>query len=149
MVLTLQKLVHVHPDSDGSDSESDHGDANGRPRTRKRGGLMKRAKKMLFGAHMTSSFAEKHRKVVPITNAPGDEYMRGHTEGEPNAPMQKIRTLQRHRGGPNQERMAFMEAHSPLKKKSLAVSAEQVSIFLTSGKLNHAVLPEFICTNKR
>jgi hypothetical protein len=99
---------------------------------------MKNAKKMLFGSQMRSSYAEKHRKVLPTAHNPTDD-LRGHTDGEPTAPMQKIRTLQRHRGGPNQERMAFMESHSPLSKKSMAVSAEQVSIFLTSGKLGHIV----------
>ncbi len=57
----------------------------------------------------------------------------GHTDGVPNASLQKFRTLQRYHGGPNQERMAYMEAHSPLTIRKLAVSVEQVSIFLTSG----------------
>ena len=41
-----------------------------------------------------------------------------------------IRTLQRFRGNPNEERTEFMEKHSALKAKGLAVSVEQVSIFL-------------------
>ena len=40
------------------------------------------------------------------------------------------RTLQRYNGGPNLDRMAYMEGHSALTKKDLAVCAEQVSIFL-------------------
>ena len=43
-----------------------------------------------------------------------------------------IRTLQQYHGGPNQERNEFMEKHSALAEKKLAVAVEQVSIFLTS-----------------
>ena len=43
-----------------------------------------------------------------------------------------IRTLQQYHGGPNQERNEFMEKHSALAEKKLAVVVEQVSIFLTS-----------------
>ncbi|KAK7519362.1 uncharacterized protein IWZ02DRAFT_433898 [Phyllosticta citriasiana] len=44
----------------------------------------------------------------------------------------KFRTLQRYRGGPNVERTEYMERHSALSRKDLAVSVEQVSMFLTS-----------------
>lgn len=49
----------------------------------------------------------------------------------------KLRTLQgyRYRGALNADRIEFMEARSPLTKMDLAVSAEQVSMFLMSGKL--------------
>lgn len=43
-----------------------------------------------------------------------------------------VRTLQRYHGGPNEERIKFMEKHSALAKKNLGVGVEQVSIFLTS-----------------
>jgi len=43
-----------------------------------------------------------------------------------------IRTLQQYHGGPNQERNEFMEKHSALAEKKIAVAVEQVSIFLTS-----------------
>lgn len=41
-----------------------------------------------------------------------------------------IRTLQRHRGGYNLDRVAYLEEHSALTSKHLQVSVEQVSIFL-------------------
>ena len=44
----------------------------------------------------------------------------------------KARTLQRYHGGPNTERIEFMEKNSALSSKNLGVSVEQVSIFLTS-----------------
>jgi Mg2+ and Co2+ transporter CorA len=48
------------------------------------------------------------------------------------APRQiKTRTLQRYHGGTNEERTDYMEQHSALREKGLAVSVEQVSLFLT------------------
>ena len=45
-------------------------------------------------------------------------------------PKDYVRTLQRYRGNPNEERTNFMERNSALREKGLAVSVEQVSIFL-------------------
>ena len=45
-------------------------------------------------------------------------------------PKDYVRTLQRYRGNPNEERTDFMEKNSALREKGLAVSVEQVSIFL-------------------
>lgn len=42
------------------------------------------------------------------------------------------RTLQRYRGGPNEERIEFMERHAVLANQGLRVTLEQVSIFLNS-----------------
>jgi Mg2+ and Co2+ transporter CorA len=47
-------------------------------------------------------------------------------------PPPPYRTLQRYRGGTNFERTIYMERNSMLTKKDLAVSVEQVSIFLTA-----------------
>jgi hypothetical protein len=57
----------------------------------------------------------KDLNVAPLMRANPNEY----------------RTLQRYRGGGNPERTAYMEKNSMLTKKALAVSVEQVSIFLT------------------
>lgn len=43
-----------------------------------------------------------------------------------------IRTLQRYHASPNEARTKFMEDHSSLAERDLVVSAEQVSVFLTS-----------------
>lgn len=40
------------------------------------------------------------------------------------------RSLQRYRGGPNEERIEFMERHAVLASRGLCVTLEQVSIFL-------------------
>jgi Mg2+ and Co2+ transporter CorA len=47
-------------------------------------------------------------------------------------PPSPFRTLQRYRGGQTFERTIYMERNSMLTKKDLAVSVEQVSIFLTA-----------------
>lgn len=59
-------------------------------------------------------------------------FVLAHTAASSKAPLTTIRTLQRFHGGPNEERIAFMEKHSALSSKNLGVSVEQVSIFLTA-----------------
>ncbi|KAL7270090.1 hypothetical protein RUND412_007213 [Rhizina undulata] len=45
---------------------------------------------------------------------------------------EKIKTLHRYHGGPNNERIEYMEQHSSLAPQKLVVTAEQVSMFLTA-----------------
>ena len=130
--------MHLHsqdPDSDSdSDSDSESSTVEGIKPKNKRGPFHKALRKMFRIrrplASTTSTEAdiddqEKHRFSNGTVNA--------HTFGTDRAAVKKIRTLQRYHGGPNQERMEYMEAKSPLQSKGLAVSAEQVSIYLTSG----------------
>ena len=132
MVLTLQKLVHLHPDSD-SDSDDDDGGI-GVPKSSS-GRMMKFFRKAFSGSKAMEEYDEKQRRATMVAGVhdPTNGYVTGHTDGAPSAVIQKLRTLQRYHGGPNQERMTYMETHSPLTKRKLAVSAEQVSIFLTAG----------------
>lgn len=128
LVLTLQKLVHLHPDGshrdDGSDSDSDSDKSS----HSKRNGILS-AMRDLFG-HPKKHGPDASCEMAEVHD-PSYKYVSAHTKGaSPEAPVQKLRTLQRYHGGPNQERMAFMEANSGLTSKNLAVCAEQVSIFL-------------------
>ena len=131
IVLTLQKLVHMHPEGEDSDSESEEDESMKKP---KRGRLSKWWRK-LSNSKARGTYDDKQRKLSTLAdgNSPTNGFVTGHTDGVDDAPMQTLRTIQRYRGGPNQERMAYMEKHSALEKKKLAVSAEQVSIFLTAG----------------
>ena len=131
IVLTLQKLVHMHPDGEDSDSESDDDGSIKKP---KRSRLSKLWRK-LSSNKVKDTYEEKQRKASMVAGVhdPTNGFVTGHTDGVTEAPVQKLRTLQRYHGGPNQERMAYMEKNSALAKRKLAVSAEQVSIFLTSG----------------
>lgn len=52
----------------------------------------------------------------------------------------EVKTLQRFHAGPNHDRTEYMERHSALGKKGLAVSMEQVSMFLTN---DHTVISFF------
>ncbi|CAG8981172.1 hypothetical protein HYALB_00013584 [Hymenoscyphus albidus] len=133
IVLTLQKLVHLHPEGSESESESeDERSTIGRKRKRK--GFIGGLGKLLTGSKAKEKLSEKQRTadLVAGVHDPKNGFITAHTNGQDGARMQKLRTLQRYHGGPNQERMAFMEAQSPLTRRKLAVSAEQVSIFLTA-----------------
>ena len=59
-------------------------------------------------------------------------HITAHTTPSSEAPIVQIKTLQRYHGGPNEERITFMEKHSALASKNLGVGVEQVSIFLTA-----------------
>lgn len=133
MVLTLQKLVHLHPGLNESDSESDDNDSLIGSKNHKRGRISKVLQKMFSKSKAKSQ--SKYNEAQGNSSITGsDGYVEGHTDGVPGFPMQKLRTLQRYHGGENVERAAYMEDHSPLTKARKAVSAEQVSIFLTSGR---------------
>jgi hypothetical protein len=135
MVMTLQKLVHMH-ETDGSESDMDETDSIGGTAKPRRGRLSKAFYKMFSKSAPKNNYDDKQRRVSTVSGiTPSNGFVTGHTDGEPAAPIQKLRTLQRYHGGVNQERMAYMEYHSPLTGRGLAVSAEQVSIFLTAGKM--------------
>jgi len=130
IVLTLQKLVHVHPEDDDDDGGNDEAYSTEGSKFPRRARLMRRIHR-IFGR---GSKQENTHPKSPDGTLNGDvlkpttELVSAHTER-----VHKLRTLQRYHGGPNQERMAFMEEKSALTAKNLAVCAEQVSIFLTSG----------------
>ncbi|KUJ10140.1 uncharacterized protein LY89DRAFT_596838 [Mollisia scopiformis] len=131
MVFTLQKLVHLHRDED-SDSEGDEMDSIGGSRKAPRSRVSKYFRKLFSGSK--AKFDEKQRTadIVAGVHDPASDFISGHTDGTHDTPVQKLRTLQRYHGGPNKARMEYMERHSPLTRRRLAISAEQVSIFLTS-----------------
>ncbi|KAH7377564.1 cora family metal ion transporter-like protein [Cadophora sp. MPI-SDFR-AT-0126] len=127
MVLTLQKLIHLHPDADDSDSDDGDMDSIRRP---KRSRFGKFVHNMFSGSKSESNSQEK--SMITGENDPDIGIVTGHTEGAIEPHLQNLKTLQRYQGGPNKERVEFMEKNSPLTSRKYAVSAEQVSIFLTS-----------------
>lgn len=64
-----------------------------------------------------------------------ESFIQRHTRPNPLNARSELKTIQRYFGGQNYERADYMERHSALAKKNLVVSAEQVSIFLTAGKI--------------
>jgi hypothetical protein len=125
MVLPLHKLVHLHPDNDIDDCDSDD-DGSIRPEPTHSERVYRWLKPM---------FSQGKTKKGPMVEGHDtrSSHITGHTLGNAGAPIKKMRTLQRFHGGPNEDRMAYMEKHSAMTARQLAVSAEQVSIYLTSG----------------
>lgn len=80
------------------------------------------------------SKATQSKQFSSSGNMPGatNGFVVAQTASASNASLTTVRTLQRFHGGPNEERITFMEKHSALSSKNLGVSVEQVSIFLTA-----------------
>lgn len=154
MVLALAKLVHLNApprrfpksdsDSDSSDSESENGDAGDFPKPAdKKHSFLHRLFKRMKGSASSAAPPDlpSTEKGMPVNGAPVSATT-ATTNGAPgDAPVQSravsdpvnsFRTLQRFKAGANMARIDFMESKSALSSKGLAVSVEQVSIFLTA-----------------
>ena len=136
--MTLQKLVHSYdPEDSGDESyESDAetaGDAS-------EGGTRKGQRRKDFAARLQRIFRSKKWKTTELGS--GDQASAGGFESrlktqptgfsdlpDPN----ELRTLQRYHAAPNDPRTVFMEKHSSLSSKRLAVACEQVSMFITQN----------------
>lgn len=141
----LEKLRHHENDSDSdsqdpkssddeSDSESDGSSLPPVASRRRKWNVIKAALKDLLFPNSgrkkrdrkNVQFAAQNQRLkgagLPGTVNSGDFISR--------SPMP--RTLQRYRGGPNEERIEFMERHAVLANQGLRVTLEQVSIFLNS-----------------
>ncbi|KAL9000312.1 MAG: hypothetical protein Q9169_001029 [Polycauliona sp. 2 TL-2023] len=132
MDLPLQKLIHLHSSSD-SDSDSSDSD-NEEPAQNRRTG-----KRRNFWSWLRESKAKRDQDEPPKpmdmpadVHDPTNGYITAHVTPSTESRVTKLRTLQRYHGGPNEERIQFMENHSALASKNLGVSVEQVSIFLTA-----------------
>jgi Mg2+ and Co2+ transporter CorA len=128
VLLTLSKLVRIPDDeSDSSDSDSD---APRKPRpTRKKPKKSKSFMKWITGSDSDSEDLDNDIESSMSSQHKGYDIDGAFTSRLPQAGPQ-IRTLQRYRGGPNLDRIVYMEQHSALAKRKLAVSVEQVSIFI-------------------
>jgi hypothetical protein len=115
-------------DADDSDCNSAT-DASVRPKP----GHSEAVLKFLKGLISSKPKSKMNGHIVAGVHDVRNGQITGRTNGDKEAPIKKMRTLQRFHGGPNEDRMAYMERHSALTGKQLAVSAEQVSIFLTAG----------------
>lgn len=151
IALTLQKLVKLHDeDSDSEDEEvEEKGQISGRRKssvgsdkssvslkrmTKRR--VILEALKDIFRPKQSSGRRVKERAPVGLSVRPGPGRLSakqatqfGDVAGSAET---TARTLQRYRGGPNEDRIEFMERHAALAPKGLCVTLEQVSIFLHS-----------------
>ena len=137
MVLPLQKLIHIHSpsgcESDSSDEEEQsHGSRLKKKPKKNRATSLKSLLSRSIGSSQSDKIPPKPLDTSADTHDPAKGFVKAHTAPSGNAPMLHVRTLQRYHGGPNEERIQFMERHSALASKNLGVGVEQVSIFLTS-----------------
>lgn len=140
MVLSLQRLVNAQePDSsDEEDSDSEdvkpgwkEKDHEVRRKLAEKGHEKKRKGAILS---LLSDLFKPQKKKKSGGRSGTLNSATGFKDSSPiQAPWAKreLRTLQRFHAGPNQDRIEYMERHSALGKKGLAVSMEQVSLFLT------------------
>lgn len=130
-------MVHIHQDGNNEDDIDARGIRRNEMNSRSGIGGIKRSLRPfleMLRSIITGKLPDRTIKEG-IVHDSSVESVSAQKKGLPNALTQRLRTLQRYHGGANQERMAYMEAHSSVTAKGLAVCAEQVSIFLTSGKL--------------
>lgn len=140
MVLPLQKLIHVSSKSD-RDSDSSDFESNGtealKPSTMRKPKKQRETSIRSFlsrSINLNSSQRNSGRQL-PTSADSNDPTRRSATRQSTlstTGSISHVRTLQRYHGGPNEERIKFMEEHSALASKGLGVAVEQVSIFLTS-----------------
>ncbi|KAK0637399.1 hypothetical protein B0T17DRAFT_588262 [Bombardia bombarda] len=136
IVLTLQKLVHNY-DSDNESCDSDVGDddtasrASGWSlRTHKR--LSKRLKRFFKSSEKRASNSTAETGLETGKDGTLNPYASSQPIGLPSHPgFDQLRTLQRYHAAPDDPRTRFMEKHSALNSKDLAVACEQVSMFIT------------------
>ena len=127
MVLPLQKLIHFHP---GDESDSDCSECGDHDLDEKKSRRKKRRRWPFLNRRQKDHHENPLDHSEKLENANGT----GPANLPPSArkPEAKARTLQRYLGGPNEERILFMEKHSALAPRGLGVGVEQVSIFLTT-----------------
>lgn len=130
IVLTLQKLVHAYEDGDGKS-----GNQIGR------NGLLASEPKGRMRKFLHNLFAPRemphHDEAVPQAENKETSYTAsndGFIFSRTGSHVQRLRRLQGYRSDSDPKRWLLMERNSVLGKKNLVVCAEQVSIFLLSGK---------------
>lgn len=127
-------------ESNLSDSEPDYDDdtdrfsfTSAKPRKKRKGPFRAIAKVVKRMSSRKGPPPPPHHHISPSVY--GDAAVgincatTGHATTPPTHP-ENVRTLQAYHGGPNLERTEYMERQSVLRPKGLAVSVEQVSIFL-------------------
>jgi len=137
IVLTLQKLVHLDDpisddDDDGEDDGIDAVSYKSKGSNYSRRGLSRTLRRWF------------RRSGRSRPNTPGQaggngsgvlesKYLRSQPTGFSDLPdLNNLRTLQRYHASPNDARTEYMEKHSVLAPRKLAVVAEQTSMFLTN-----------------
>ncbi|KAJ5098559.1 hypothetical protein N7532_005560 [Penicillium argentinense] len=152
VVLTLQKLVKLQDEQSDSDSDDEDNQSGWQNKDRRKSSFssdkssvtMRRpTKRQLIWEALKDIFRSKrptsqHREKATVGSSvrPGPGGPHGPSKRSSqfgnvaNASNATARSIQRYRGGPNEDRIEFMERHSSLSAKGLCVTLEQVSMFL-------------------
>ncbi|KAI0541802.1 hypothetical protein GGR58DRAFT_455001 [Xylaria digitata] len=128
LILTCLKLVRLIDDDSDSDDERDFEEAADESVLLNAG---KRLKRWIYGKkmeHPTTANVLEKGTGSSTTNSFTHQPTGFSDLFNPNT----LRTLQRYHAAPNAARTEYMEKHSTLATKGLAVSAEQVAMFITS-----------------
>ncbi|SPQ26160.1 737d3a48-7b95-4302-b682-bdd258f802ba [Thermothielavioides terrestris] len=136
IILTLQKLVHLY-DSDSEDSDSGDDDRSQKSGASK---LSTRSSRRLF-RRLRRTFRAPTRDELEQDLGAGRASIPvdfgGYVGSQPTSfaripQISQLRTLQRYHGSRDDPRIQYMEKHSSLASKKLAVACEQVSLFITN-----------------
>ncbi|KAE9974275.1 hypothetical protein BLS_003213 [Venturia inaequalis] len=129
ILLTLQKLIRTRrEDPDSSDESGEVTDGKSHKKVPAWRRWLSGDPKDAYGKPLPPSPTQKLEEQKHDMGFGG-----GHKLASLKYPPQSpYRTLQRYRGGANFERTIYMERNSMLTKRDLAVSVEQVSIFITA-----------------
>ncbi|KKZ63618.1 hypothetical protein EMCG_02059 [[Emmonsia] crescens] len=137
IVLAMQKLVKLQSNGLFTDSPRESDSENGyddglsekpkkrRKHVKKRGVIMSALMDIITSSRSKRKL-ESHAGEFQFDNSFGE----GKPSGMGGSRVSRLRTLQRYRGGPNEDRIDFMERHAVLSSRGLGVAIEQVSIFL-------------------
>ncbi|RYP12442.1 hypothetical protein DL765_007341 [Monosporascus sp. GIB2] len=135
LILTCLKLVRLVADDSSSDeSEGDHDDDD---RSVKGDGAVKRTARKLHGwiqgkkTRHPATASSLERGVRPRPTA-GHSFTHKPTNLSNVFNQDSLCTLQRYHAASNDARTDFMERHSALAQRKVAVMAEQVAMFITS-----------------
>ncbi|KAH8199077.1 hypothetical protein TruAng_006764 [Truncatella angustata] len=138
LIFTCQKLVRmIDPDSSDEDEDDDDMfDVRSYKSRSSKKGLKKKVKRWWSSPSKAKDFAaasgvgglERGDSMPPINDVLDHQATGLSDVFNPST----LRTLQRYRASSNEARNAFMEKHSALAPRGLAVAAEQVAMFITS-----------------
>ena len=115
IILTLQKLVRLHQDDEPDDSSGNSGK-----------GRFWRSKPKRQASELPYYLDKDGDGQI-------DEFVNAHSGTSRDAPVKQTRTLHRYESAQVPEHTEFMEKHSTLTAEGLAVSVEQVTVFLFSN----------------
>lgn len=149
VVLTLQKLMKIQEEDSDSEDEEETPISRWKSRDRKssvvsdkssislkrptKWNVIMAALKDIFRFKPSGRQERKDKATYGSSVRPGlgqSSKQNSHFGNVGTTTETTARSLQRYRGGPNEDRIEFMERHAALAAKGLCVTLEQVSIFL-------------------